>query len=108
MEKMILRSTESGQPAKDSDRLFTDLLEKYVCRVAQVCDITEASIEETISQIDVSVLSSTEQKGFKHWLNERFYMRISIENALRGGKSVKAILTKRANTNKIGYSVCIA
>lgn len=108
MKKTLLRSTESGLPARNADQLFMDLLEKYVHRVAEVCDISELVIKETVSQIDLSVLSSTEQRGFENWLNDSFYMRISIENALRGGKSVKAVLTRNAVTNKIGYSVRIA
>lgn len=93
--------------AQSPDYLFLHLLEKYVHRVVDKCDIVTIAVERTVSQIDLSGLSSVDQKGFVNWLNKSFYIRISIDNALRRNLGIKAISTRNTRTGNVDYSVRI-
>ena len=90
------------------DDSFLELFDRYVRRAADVCDIPEiTNKKEVVNKIDVSPLSARHQTSFKHWLNERLYLQLSIENLLRRGLSVKVRLTEPGTPGRVSYTVHI-
>ena len=98
---------KSVSPIDTPDYLFLELLDRYVRRVADACDLPAVTTgKELLNKVDLSALTSSEQKDFENWLFGSFYTRLGVENALRRGLSVKAFLTKKT-TNQVGYSMHI-
>ncbi len=107
MEKVLSSPVQSPPSTNPPDYLFLELFDKYVRRVADQCDIPEIADRTLVNKIDVSLLGPAQQRGFAEWLASSFYMRISIENALRRGLSVRAIFTENALTHRGEYTVRI-
>ena len=62
-------------------------------------------MEELFGLIDLSTLSTDEQKGFREWLEKRPNMEFSIANALRKGQSVRGYI--HSYRREIQYTVRI-
>ncbi len=100
-----MKSTPS---AANSDYLFHELFDRYVRRVADKCDILEITDKPgLLNNVDLSTLAPPDRSGFEAWLGKSFYIRISIENALRRGMSVRALSTQNTQLRRIEYSVRI-
>lgn len=97
---------ESALFANVPDDSFPELFDRYVRRAADVCDIPEIiKKKEIVNKIDVSTLSARHRTKFKHWLNKRFYMQLSIENSLRRGLWVKVRLAEQGTPGGAAYTV---
>lgn len=99
---------ESTSSANKSDYLFLELFDRYVRRVADKCDLPQLTSQKAlVNKIDVSPLTTIDQQAFEDWLSKRFYLRISIENALRRGMLVKVNLASHPDSPRTDYTVQI-
>lgn len=99
---------ESALFADVPDDSFLELFDRYVRRAADVCDIPEiTNKKEIVNKIDLSTLSARHRTKFKHWLNKRLYMQLSIENLLRRGLWVKVRLAVQETPGGASYTVHI-
>ena len=95
-----MKSIPPGNVHKDP---FLETFDEYVRRVTGKYGLDEMIYQrQVVNKIDFSDLPDQDHLRFENWLNERFYLKISILNALQRGLRIKVFPQNTAASNPAG------